>query len=99
TDQMALNLGIHGQGLFPRTEMLPAWCNWILNGLPAWDPVACRLTEPYLPLHPIGILHLAGAKQTREAELSTTDGNTLRVPLRYSDLVQFTAACSNSKSA
>jgi hypothetical protein len=82
TDQFALNFIVYTQNLMNRTELVPEWCNWILNGLPAWDAHRCILTEPYLPLHSIGILHLAGNK-LEEMELSTTSGGKVTVPLRY----------------
>lgn len=90
TDQMALNLVVYGQGLFPRTELLPAWVNWTCHaGLPAWDAAKSQLVEPYLPHTPIGILHLTGPKKLggpadQNFTLSTTEGGQTReICLRY----------------
>ena len=90
TDQLALNLAVYGQGLFPRTELLPAWVNWTCHaGLPAWDEAVGGLVEPYLPHPPIGILHLTGPKdpadpRSNQYRLSTTASEkTCAVCLRY----------------
>ncbi len=83
TDQAALNLLVYTRGLFDRTELLPAWCNWTCHyGLPAWDRSSRRLVEPYLPHTPIGILHMTGPKEQRHT-LATTDGGTVELSLRY----------------
>ena len=71
-----------------RTEMLPAWCNWIFNGMPVWDSQQLLLTEPFLPLHPIGILHLAGQKG-QWANVVASDGGQIRVPVRFPEFEQF----------
>lgn len=82
-DQAALNLVVHRGALFDRTELLPAWCNWTCHyGLPAWDAAAERFVEPYLPHHPIGILHLSGVKHDR-VRLTTTALGAAEVSLRY----------------
>lgn len=83
TDQVALNYIVYSGDLFDRTEMLPAWCNWSCNfGLPAWDEAQSILVEPYLPHHPVGILHLTGKKHDRVL-LKTIQGNLKEVSLRY----------------
>jgi len=83
TDQVALNAIVYGTHLFESTEMLPAWCNWSCNfGLPAWDEDRSILVEPYLPHHPIGILHLTGKKHDR-VNLKTIQGHNKEVDFRY----------------
>src|SRR5947208_16828409 len=58
-DQLALNLAVYQRGLLGRTELLPAWCNWMCHCcLPTWDRDSQQLVEPYLPHTPIGILHV-----------------------------------------
>ncbi|AMV25179.1 hypothetical protein VT84_12340 [Gemmata sp. SH-PL17] len=75
TDQMALNYAVYRGGLFERTELLPAWCNWgCVSGLPAWDAGAGRLVEPYLPHTPIGVLHRTGPDKAEVAEVPCVSG-------------------------
>lgn len=82
-DQLALNVVIYREGMLRHTELLPAWCNWMCHCcLPAWDPVAQRLVEPYLPHTPIGILHLSGEKR-ETAVLESTLGAKVSVRLRF----------------
>lgn len=83
TDQFALNVIVYHCDLFKYTEMLPAWCNWIFNGLPAWDKEKNIFVEPYLPHTPIGIVHLAGRQQLDRVKIMTTDLHTLEVSIRY----------------
>lgn len=83
TDQFALNLSIYSCGLFDKTEMLPAWCNWTCHHrLPTWDKKQSCLVEPYLPHISIGILHLTREKYEQE-KLLTTDRDVIEVSLRY----------------
>ncbi|MBE9119553.1 glycosyltransferase [Tychonema sp. LEGE 07199] len=83
TDQFALNLAVYSGELFNLTEMLPAWCNWIFNGLPVWDKQRACFVEPYLPHGAIGILHLAGRQQFDRVQLTATDGDLLEISVRY----------------
>ncbi len=83
SDQFVLNFLIYECGLFNDTEILPAWCNWIFNALPAWDKDQEKLVEPYLPHHPIGILHLAGRQSLSNIKLQTTDGSVVELSVRY----------------
>ncbi len=84
TDQCALNVIVYKHGLFDRTEMLPAWCNWPCHiGLPAWDKAERRLVEPYLPHTPLGIVHLTGDTKPDHMDVSTTDLDRARVSVRY----------------
>jgi len=84
TDQMALNYAIYRGGLFDRTELLPAWCNWGTHfGLPAWDAGAGRLVEPYLPHTPIAVLHRNGPDKAEVTEVPCVAGGAARVRLRF----------------
>ncbi|UZQ55629.1 class I SAM-dependent methyltransferase [Trichothermofontia sichuanensis B231] len=83
SDQFVLNFVIYECGLFNYTEILPAWCNWIFNAFPAWDKIQGRLVEPYLPHHPIGILHLAGRQNIGSVKLQATDGSIVELNVRY----------------
>ena len=82
TDQMALNFTVYS-GLFDRTEMLPAWCNWTCHfGTPALDPRTDQFVEPYLPHQPIGIVHLTGQKKPLY-NLRTLGDEAITSSLRY----------------
>ncbi len=84
-EQLALNVVVHTQGLFNRTELLPAWCNWTCHfNPPAWDERASRFVEPYLPNHPIGVMHLSGVHNKPQAcKIRTVEGKTMDLNLRY----------------
>jgi glycosyltransferase involved in cell wall biosynthesis len=90
TDQFGLNLAIYDRDLFAHTELLPAWCNWLLlQGIPMLDCAAFNLVETYLPHTPIGILHLAaGYKQFKQIKLSTIAGGIVTVNIRYPEFKQ-----------
>jgi hypothetical protein len=90
TDQMALNYAIFKGGLFARTELLPAWCNWGIHlGPPSWDLGAGRLVEPHLPHTPIGILHCSGINKSEVVPLPCVSGGTAQVRMRFPPEVQF----------
>ena len=83
TDQFALNEAMHRRGLLARTELLPAWCNWVCHlCIPDWDPVNRQFVEPDLPHAPIGIVHLTAAKHDRVI-VSTTAGEKTSTRLQY----------------
>lgn len=88
TDQFALNYAVYEHGLFDRTEMLPAWANWLLSkASPSVDCQKFSFVEPYLPHQPIGIIHIAGggkgSDKSQQLKLSTTSGGTVKVGIRY----------------
>lgn len=87
TDQFALNYAVYDRDLFDRTEMLPAWCNWLCtHALPLLDCDKYILVEPYLPHTPIGILHIAGGiDKIDRLQLSTTADGTVKAIARYRD--------------
>ncbi len=69
-------------------EFLPAWCNWLCATPPAWDEQKKLFVEPYLPHHPIGIMHLSGLDEMRldpilTQETETTAGRKLNLSYRY----------------
>ena len=83
TDQTALNLAVYAKGLFPQTELLPAWCNWTCHsGWPYWDTRREKFVEPYLPHQPIGILHLTDRKPS-QVKLRTVNGRFADVYSTY----------------
>lgn len=92
TDQFALNLAVYDRDLFDRTEMLPAWCNWLCtHALPLLDCEQYLLVEPYLPHTSIGILHIAGGVDKHDRlrlQLSTTAGGIVKAIARYPDFKQ-----------
>ena len=86
-DQLTAAMMIYREGL--PVELLPAWCNWLCaRALPIIDNAGGKLLEPYLPHHPIGIMHLAGLNPERSdpnlmISLETTDGGRTERSLRY----------------
>jgi cephalosporin hydroxylase/lipopolysaccharide biosynthesis glycosyltransferase len=85
TDQFSLNYAIYLNGLFDKTELLPAYCNWCCHyGLPKWDSTQSLLVEPYLPHSPIGILHFTFRdKDTNIFTIETTNGKAVDAKISY----------------
>ena len=80
-DQIALNHAVYSRGL--EAEYLPAWCNWVCScGLPAYDPETGLLVDPYLPNHPLGIVHMAWTTKDGTHELTTVDRTSVQRTLR-----------------
>jgi len=85
SDQTALTYAIFERHL--AMEYLPAWCNWVCNrARPKVDPDTQLLTEPYLPHHPLGIVHLIYKTKYGEYELEVLGGGRLTRSLRYAPL-------------
>ena len=64
TDQVALALSVYEDDL--ATEFLPSYTNWMCEfHLPLYDENNKVFLEPYLPNHPIGLMHLAGLDKIR----------------------------------
>ena len=64
TDQVALALSVYNDQM--PTEFLPAYSNWMCEfHLPLYDDQKNFFIEPYLPHHPIGLMHLAGLDEIR----------------------------------
>ena len=87
TDQVALALSIYEDGL--PAEFLPAYCNWMCEyHLPIYDRNTNKFLEPYLPNHPIGLMHLAGLDQIRInnailSDIKDTEGLIIKKSIRY----------------
>jgi len=87
TDQVALALSVYNDNL--PTEFLPAFTNWMCEfHLPHYDELNNKFTEPYLPNHPIGLIHLAGLDGIRDNEEILSDiiglkGEIYSMSLRY----------------
>lgn len=69
-------------------ELLPAYCNWLCDTSPVWDEENRIYVEPYLPNHPIGIMHLSGCDKMRAdkqetREIKTLTGTTISKNFRY----------------
>lgn len=86
-EQLTMGIMCHLDGL--PVEVLPAWCNWLCEFIPPLDTVTGQFVEPYLPNHPIGIMHISGYDEMRRnrsvlTNLHTTNGEsfdgTLRTP-------------------
>ncbi|MFQ6017090.1 MAG: glycosyl transferase [Kiloniellaceae bacterium] len=86
-DQLTVAMTVYRDGL--QVELLPAWCNWLcVRAMPMIDARSGRLIEPYLPHHPIGVVHLAGldalrTDATNTVRLKRTDGGAEDRPLRF----------------
>jgi len=87
TDQVALALSIYEDGL--PSEFLPAYCNWMCEfNMPKFDNVKNQFVEPYIPNHPIALVHLAGLDDIRQdknilSSVETLDGLQIKKSLRY----------------
>ncbi len=85
-EQLTLGILIYIDGY--SAEFLPAYCNWLCDTAPSWDEDAQIFVEPYLPNHPIGVMHLSGCDKMRvdrsEArECTTLKGKTIMMNYRY----------------
>ena len=87
TDQVALALSIYEDNI--PSEFLPAFCNWMCEfNMPKFDNVKGQFVEPYIPNHPIALVHLAGLDDIRQdknilSEIETIDGLQIKKSLRY----------------
>ena len=89
TDQVALALSIYEDGL--PSEFLPSYCNWMCEfNMPKFDNKKNQFVEPYIPNHPIALVHLAGLDDIRQdknilSDIETIDGLHIKKSLRYND--------------
>ena len=87
TDQVALALSIYEDGL--PSEFLPAYCNWMCEfNMPKFDSENGQFVEPYIPNHPIALVHLAGLDDIRLdknilSDVETLDGLRIKKSLRF----------------
>jgi len=87
TDQVALALSIYEDGL--PSEFLPAYCNWMCEfNMPKFDNKKSQFVEPFIPNHPIALVHLAGLDEIRQdknilSDVETLDGVQIKKSLRY----------------
>ena len=87
TDQVALALSIYEDGL--PSEFLPAYCNWMCEfNMPKFDSEKGQFVEPYIPNHPIALVHLAGLDDIRMdknilSDVETLDGLHIKKSLRF----------------
>ena len=87
TDQVALALSIYEDGL--PSEFLPAYCNWMCEfNMPKFDSENGQFVEPYIPNHPIALVHLAGLDDIRMdksilSDVETLDGLRIKKSLRF----------------
>ena len=86
-DQLSINCAIYRDN--HKIEILPAWCNWLCHSsMPLIDAETGKLVEPYLPNHPIGVVHLTCFDDMRAdpsvtVDVRSTDGQVHRRSLRY----------------
>ena len=89
TDQVALAISVYKDKI--PTEFLPAYTNWMCEfNLPHYDMSTKKFVEPYLPNHPLGLVHLAGLDKIRENKNNLSDIKDLndkvhQMSLRYSN--------------
>ena len=87
TDQVALALSIYEDNI--PSEFLPAYCNWMCEfNMPKFDIDKGQFVEPYIPNHPIALVHLAGLDDIRQdkdilSNVETLDGLRIKKSLRY----------------
>jgi len=85
-EQLSLGIMCYREGY--EFELLPGWCHWLCQFKPLWDEKTNQFVEPFLPNHPIGILHLSGFDEMRIDRSVTTDfktvaGNVRQMSYRY----------------
>lgn len=87
TDQVALALSVHEDKV--PTQFLPSYCNWMCEfHLPIFDEKINKFLEPYLPYHPIGLIHLAGLDDIRNdknilSNIKNIQGKVIQKSLRF----------------
>ncbi len=87
TDQVALALSLYEDNA--PSEFLPAYCNWMCEfKMPKFDNKGNKFVEPYIPNHPIALIHLAGLDDIRKdknilSDIETLDGLQIKKSLRY----------------
>ena len=87
TDQVALALSLYEDNI--PSEFLPAYCNWMCEfNIPKFDSKRNQFVEPYIPNHPIALVHLAGLDDIRQdknvlSNVETLDGLQIKKSLRY----------------
>ena len=87
TDQVALALTVH-EDKTP-TQFLPAYCNWMCEfHLPLYDEETKKFVEPYLPHHPIALIHLAGLDDIRSnkninLDIKNLEGKIIKKKIRF----------------
>ncbi len=87
TDQVALALTVHEDKV--PTQFLPAYCNWMCEfHLPMYDEQYGKFIEPFLPHHPLALVHLAGLDEIRSdkkilSKIKNTRGEILNKSLRF----------------
>lgn len=81
SDQIALNHAVLTRDL--PVELLPSWCNWLCSAArPAFDEETGLFVEPYLPHHPIGIMHLVDRSKWETYDIVTLEGGLKARSLR-----------------
>ena len=89
TDQVALALSVYKDDI--SVEFLPAYTNWMCEfKMPKINNDKKIFVEPYLPYHPIGIMHLAGLDEIRKnknllSDIEDLNGIKLKLSLRYTN--------------
>ncbi len=91
SDQVALAISIFEDKL--NCEFLPAYTNWMCEfHLPKFDETNKIFVEPFLPNHPIGLMHLAGLdtvrqKQNKSVRINTLKGEKINTSIRFNKTI------------
>ncbi|MCB1556806.1 MAG: glycosyl transferase family 8 [Alphaproteobacteria bacterium] len=93
-EQLTLGMLVYLEGF--EAEFLPAWCNWLCEHAPLWDEDRHLFVEPYLPHHPLSVIHLCGLDDVRRdrailSPFQTVQGKQVTRSYRYLD--QKTIGC------
>jgi hypothetical protein len=93
TDQLSLNVAVYLQGLMPRTELLPYWCNWTChNGFPKWDDSSMQFVETWMPRTPIGILHITTRDKSTIRRIDAISGTSREMKVIYPVVLEYREA-------
>ncbi len=85
TDQVALALSVYEDKM--PTQFLPAYCNWMCEfHLPIFNEETSKFVEPYLPYHPIALIHLAGLDDIRKNKKILTKVKNIKGELQNRSL-------------
>ena len=80
-EQLALGILCYHEGY--EFELLPGWAHWLCQFKPLWNESTKQFVEPFLPHHPIGILHISGFDEMRVDRSVTTEFKTLAKNIIY----------------
>ncbi len=85
-EQLCLGILCYLEGY--KFEFLPAWAHWLCEFVPPFDHKKGKFIEPFLPHHPISVLHISGFDDMRKnrsvfIDLQNEKGESFPGTLRY----------------